>query len=123
MTLLAGFNAQEYALLAADTRITYKIPIFGDKSRDGDHKIIHCHLGLFTGSGYSEAIDAVKNKLLSTAINHTDDLNNIINTEAAPKLNELLKSHPDIEDKTCFLFTYHTIIENKGTLRVALMHP
>ncbi len=120
MTLLIGANLGSYTILAADTRVSW---FHGLLHKDGNHKIAKCQFGLITGSGYVDALEAVKKELLKKTIEHTDQILGIINTTALPLLNQLLQNYPNDKSKTCFLITYATQVENSEVLRLALLHP
>lgn len=123
MTLLIGANLKEYTILAADTRISWHHPLFGFIThRDGDHKIAMCNFGLVTGSGYVDALEAVKKELLTKEINHTDEFLEAVKRLALPKVEEMLKVNPWVKNKTCFLMTYKTKLNENECLRLALVH-
>lgn len=120
MTLLIGANLKEYAIIAADTRISWFNGLF---HKDQDHKIALCEFGLITGSGYVDALDSVKKELLKKTISHTDEIYEIVNQYARPLIEQLEKDYPNSQHNTCFLITYATLVENKKTLRLAILHP
>jgi tetrahydromethanopterin S-methyltransferase subunit F len=120
MTLLIGANLKHYTIIAADTRTSWHHPFFGNSHKDGDYKIAMCNFGLITGSGYIDALEAVKKELLSKEINHTDEFLEVVKRLALPKIDELHKNNTLIKDNTCFLLSY---INNDRQLRLALIHP
>ncbi|MBA7528312.1 hypothetical protein ES705_20495 [subsurface metagenome] len=124
MTLISGANLNYYTILAADTRRSCTHPLVGECHRDHDHKIAICKMGLITGSGYVDALDSVKEELLKKEIFHTDEVLNIINKSAIPKIKLLNRNDPSsIKYKTYFLISYFTSLDNKDILRLAFLHP
>ena len=124
MTLIIGANLNHYTILAADTRTSWTHPFLGECHRDHDHKIAICKMGLITGSGYVDALDSVKEELLKKEIFHTDEVLNIINESAIPKIKLLNRNNPNsIKHKTCFIISYFTKLDNKDILRLAFLHP
>jgi hypothetical protein len=123
MTLLIGANLDHYTIVAADTRTSWTDPSLGECHRDGDHKIVWCSLGIITGSGYINALDTVKNELLTKEISHTDQVLQIIKRRALPEIEDLHRRHPDVEDNTCFLLSYRTAINSRIVLRLSIIHP
>ncbi|MDD5771936.1 MAG: hypothetical protein PHX78_00555 [bacterium] len=119
MTLLIGANLKSYSIIAADTRASWEIPFLGKQHKDGDHKIAACSFGLVTGSGYVDALDAVKKELLQKTISNTNEFTDIIQRCVKPKIEELKKINPGTEDNTCFLISYRN---NEGLIRLAVMH-
>ena len=124
MTLIIGANLNNYVLVAADTRTSWNHPIFGESFKDHDHKIINCKTGLVTGSGYTEALDSVKEELLRREINHTGEIEEIVNEKAIPKIRLLNKNNPEVKNKTTFLVSYFTkTVDKQNILRLAFLHP
>jgi hypothetical protein len=123
MTLLIGTYLTHYTIIAADTRTSWNHPILGKYHKDGDHKIVMCSFGLVTGSGYVDALESVKKELLTREILHTNDVLQIINQKALPKIENLHKYTPGIKDNTCFLVSYRTAIDGEVILRLSLLHP
>ena len=104
MTLIIGANLNHYTILAADTRTSWTHPFLGECHRDHNHKIAVCKMGLIAGSGYVDALDSVKEELLKKEIFHTDEVLNIINKSAIPKIKLLNRNDPNsIKHKTCFM--------------------
>ena len=104
MTLIIGANLNNYVLVAADTRVAWKHPISGEAFKDHDHKIVNCKIGLVTGSGYTEALDSVKEELLRREINHTGEIEEIVNEKAIPKIRLLNKNNPEVKNKFLVIF-------------------
>lgn len=124
MTLIIGANLNNYVLVAADTRTSWNHPIFGESFKDHDHKIVNCKIGLVTGSGYTRALNSVKEELLRREINHTNEIEEIVNEKAIPKIRLLNKNYPEVKNKTCFLISYFTRTGTKqNILRLAFLHP
>ena len=124
MTIIIGANLNHYTILAADTRTSWTHPFLGECHRDHNHKIAVCKMGLITGSGYVDALDSVKEELLKKEIFHTDEVLNIINESAIPKIKLLNRNNlSSIKHKTCFIISYFTKLDNKDILRLAFLHP
>jgi hypothetical protein len=124
MTLIIGATLNNYVLVAADTRVSWKHPISGESFKDHDHKIVNCKIGLVTGSGYTKALDSVKEELLRREINHTGEIEEIVNEKAIPKIRLLNKNYPEVKNKTSFLISYFTKTGDKqNVLRLAFLHP
>lgn len=88
--------------------------------RDHDHKIAMCKMGLVTGSGYTKALDSVKEELLKKEIYHTNEVLKIINELAIPEIELLNKCDSNIKDNTCFLISYFTSSDNEKILRLSI---
>lgn len=121
MTLIIGANLNHYTIIAADTRTSWWHPLLGKwQHRDHDHKIAMCKMGLVTGSGYTKALDSVKEELLKKEIYHTNEVLKIINELAIPEIELLNKHDPNIKDNTCFLISYFTSSDNEKILRLSI---
>lgn len=124
MTLIIGANLNHYTILATDTRTSWTHPFLGECHKDHKHKIAMCKMGLINGSGYVNALDSVIEELLKKEIFQTDEVLNIINEFAIPKIKLLNRNNPSsIKHKTCFLISYFTKLDNKDILRLAFLHP
>lgn len=126
MTLLATIHLDDYAIIASDKKEVVKINGLIVPSHEEAEKIVITDIGLITGSGYVELLNAVKKRVSSEEINHTDKIMEIIKGERDKikqstfyddeQLNELI-------NYSGWLFSYFTITENTQCLRIALYHP
>lgn len=126
MTLVIGIHLKEFVILAADTRVTHG---FGDDEKeytDEHNKIQDIGIGLMTGSGYTDLLDVVKDRVSNTVINNTDQIRDIITEErAAIERDEGMAADLKkyILDATGWMFSYTTIEDSQPVLRLAVMHP
>jgi len=83
MTLVVGFNFGPYALVAADTRVSY-YPPSGPRFEDDHRKIVRTPLGgLATGAGMVALLDPVKARLTGDVAFVDDILRAIAETRDA----------------------------------------
>lgn len=126
MTLIVGMNLCEFVILAADTRTVWISA--GDivLHKDDSLKFQDIGIGLMTGSGYTNLLDAVKNRVANTELTHTDQISKIIFEEREIIEKDALIT-PDLKriilDQTGWMFSYRTQINNKTLLRLAVIHP
>lgn len=110
MTLIVAFNLGSYALIGADTRVSW----YPNEQLcfRADHRKIRCiEMGLITGAGLVELLDPVKERLDSAEVIHTDTI-----IEAAKAQRELVlqrpwATHPRVAQsiqQTAWMFTYVT---------------
>jgi hypothetical protein len=110
VTLIVGMNLGSYALLGADTRVSY-YPHDRLMYRDDSLKIRRIGMGLITGAGFGNLLDDVKGALDDDAIEHTDIIRDVVNREV-----EDWKRHPWYQqtrvrkalDETGWMFSYVT---------------
>lgn len=126
MTLLATIHLEEYAIIASDKKevfITDGIIVAGHEHGE---KIINTSIGLITGTGYVEFLNAVKKKIAASEITNTRQIIEIISTERDLIKNSTFKSamkKEELLEKERWLFTYKTMLENSPSLHVGLYHP
>jgi hypothetical protein len=122
MTLVVGFNFGPYALVAADTRVSY-YPPSGPRFEDDHRKIVRTSLGgLATGAGMVALLDPVKARLTGDVAFVDDILRAIAETRDAVEAR-----HPnpdprvaDALDTTAWMFTYVTAIDGAPKLRLGV---
>jgi len=121
MTLLVAINLGGLAIIAADK----KEVLIQDGEiyplHESAEKIIDTGIGLITGSGYVSLLHDVKTEVSNETISNTDQILSIIlrNREAIQRnlfLNENQKSQ--LLDKTGWLLSYRTIVDELPKLRV-----
>lgn len=124
MTIAIGINLGLYAILAADTRTTYHrfdMPFFDDNST----KVQKTTMGLITGAGFFPLLDSVKRKLATEQITNTERVLSIIKEENE-KTRQAWRTYSQIDswmEKTGWIFSYTTLLNNEPTLRVGIFHP
>jgi hypothetical protein len=124
VTIALGINFGDYALLASDSRVTY-YNLDGTvlSYEDNRKKVYKTKIGLITGSGSVDLLDAVKDKL---ELNEVEDTTAILQVIKEARLNYSKtcgsKAAHDIAH-TGWIFTYLANIENKPILRLAMVHP
>ena len=135
MTLIAGCNLGQYAVIAADTRTSYYSAYSKLFDRDGDEKIHPTALGVMTGTGFIPLLNAVKDRVAEVnAVGNTDDIIRIIKEERANLSPDLLARDSHVAESvinyTSWIFTYIGVgvsglgEEFKGAgIRLALAHP
>jgi len=105
MTLCVGFNFGRYALLFADTRVSYADATYTD---DAD-KIQETDIGIITGAGLVNLLDPVKERLAAIPVCHTDDIVKIIKDERE-RVRGMRWTHPEVVERsletTSWMFTY-----------------
>jgi hypothetical protein len=112
VTLIVGFNLGSYALLGADTRVSW-YPKDDDRLhfRDDMQKLQRIEMGLITGAGLVDLLEPVKERLDSSEVVHTDTI-----IEAAKAEVEIVKRRPWATKprvaqsiaQTAWMFTYVT---------------
>jgi hypothetical protein len=132
MTLIVGMNLGFYALLAADTRASYYPFDQPMQFNDEREKIRRNRMGIMTGMGLVDLLDAVKKRFEDEDPMHTDRVRQIIIEERA-KVPEFLMTSPRVkqavEHETCWMFTYigaddlDSIAPDSFRLRLAFSHP
>ena len=124
MTIAFGINLDSYAILAADTRTTWDIfgvPYYDDESS----KVQSTTIGLITGAGFLPLLEAVKKKLAQETITDTDRLLCIIQEETS-RIGKEWNGRSQIDtwvEKTGWIFSYYTVLNNAPRLRVGVFHP
>lgn len=118
MTIKVGINLGEYAILAADTRVSF---ISGDyllSFRDDAEKIQKTKIGLITGAGYVDLLNDVKDYLSINEITHTSEIEEAIRKFRGKYTLECnLNSHINGRSKKSFestgwIYTYSTPFED-----------
>ena len=123
MTIAIGINAGLYAILAADTRVTY----FSSNSSfydDDKSKIQKTSMGLITGAGFVQLLDLVNSRLAIEAITNTDTTLAIIK-EAREEIRQKWQHYSQIDsaiEQTGWIFSYYTILNKVSTLRLGVYH-
>jgi len=122
MTIALGINFGDYVLLAADTRVTYQF--WGAKIgyRDDREKIQKTSMGIITGAGSVDLLDAVKDRLAEKQIVNSDEVFEAVKEERLRLLN-LGIINQDFVSMTGWLFSYMTVVDDKPKLRLDLVHP
>jgi hypothetical protein len=108
VTVVVGFNLGTYAIVGADTRISY----YDDSLehiwyRDDEAKIRQTRIGMIAGAGSGALLDAVKARLLLEEVLHTDQIKAIVREESQKVLrNRMSPAHRELTRDTTWLFTY-----------------
>lgn len=126
MTLLASIHLDDYAIIASDKKEVVKLNGLIVPVHEEAEKIVITDIGLITGSGYVDLLDAVKKRVASEGINHTDKIMEIIKGERDRIKNSIFCDDDQINELLNYsgwLFSYFTVIENSQCLRIALYHP
>lgn len=126
MTLLVAVNLGDCAIIAADKKEIFILDdIITPLNEDAD-KIVNTGIGLMTGSGYVDLLNKVKTTVAESAINHTDQILSCILKERATIQESIIlnkRQKSELLNKTGWLFSYCTTVNNNPTLRIALYHP
>lgn len=136
MSIVIGFNLIHYALLVADTRISY-YPKGGHRYRDNEPKVRRTTMGLISGAGVCEFLDPVTDALASTKISNTGDFIDLVRAQrkvvdASPIMNDAFAK--SVVDKTAWMVTYVTFpaqtksemtpeLAAQGKMRLAVTNP
>lgn len=120
MTIALGIHLGTYAMLAADTRITY--PTYLWLHDDAARKIQKTTLGLITGAGYVPLLDQVKRKLATESPTNTNDILAIIR-EARANMLEAGGEVQSLVQTTGWIFTYNSLADGQAVTRLAIFHP
>ncbi len=108
MTLIAGMNLGSYAIVAADTRLSYYInDVFG--YRDDAEKIRNIDPGIISGAGLASLLDAVKERLDDDALGIIDRIADLVRGEVAYARQQQYAKDPRVAeaiDMTAWMFTY-----------------
>jgi hypothetical protein len=123
LTIAIGINAGLYAILAADTRVTYFSPksSFYDDNKSKVHKT---STGLITGAGFVPLLDLVNSRLAIETITNTNTILSIIK-EAREEIRQSWKHYSLIDDsiaKTGWIFSYYTLLNEISTLQLGVYH-
>ena len=81
MSLVIAMHSNEFSIIAADKRTVFAIDAQIVHKNDDSEKIYKTGLGLITGCGYIELLDAVKHRIANTPITNTDQIVDIIINE------------------------------------------
>ena len=112
MTLAIGFNLGAYVILAADTRVSYFPPDGAFRFEDDREKLIPTSMGLATGAGLVNWLDAVKTRWAAEDLYDTNGFVRIIREERGKLPIERWRGMPHVSEtlaRTCWLFTYFKI--------------
>jgi hypothetical protein len=108
MTLIAGMNLGSYAIVAADTRMSYYInDIFG--YRDDGEKIRNIDPGIISGAGLASLLDAVKERLDDDQLGIVDRIADLVRGEVAYARQQPYAMDPRVAEAiemTAWMFTY-----------------
>lgn len=128
MTLVLGFHLGRYAMLVADTRVSWFPPDAPIAYRDERVKISRTSLGLITGAGFIGLLDAVKRRLDFQDLFLSDRI-----VEIAAEERQRIETDPRYRQDprvieslstTGWLFTYVNPSKDNGIrLRLAVCHP
>src|SRR5262245_48045794 len=72
MTMVVGFNLGYYALVLADTRVTYLSRRGPSTFQDGRKKVRLTRMGLVSGAGFTSLLDTVDARLAVEDIYNTN---------------------------------------------------
>lgn len=123
MTICIAFNFEKYAILAADTRLTTGDPPISYD--DNQPKVDKTDIGLITGAGLHELLVAVKRRYDMGTVRTSIDTQRVIDEERTRLLASNRYARDTVNkwlEKTGWLFTYQTEVDNIPTLRVAIIH-
>ena len=126
MTLLATIHLDKFAIIASDKKEVFIANDIIVSRNENAEKIIYTGIGLITGAGYVELLSKVKKKVATSEITHTDQIMEIILNERAVIKNSPFSTDDqkkELLEKSGWLLTYRTMLENSPCLRVALYHP
>ena len=110
MTLLVGMNLGTYALLAADTRVSY-YPNGVFHYVDLREKIRPTSMGLITATGFTGFLDPVNKLLNNQPIESSEDIVDIVREVKADVTTKPWMSDPRVVDAieaSSWMFTYRT---------------
>lgn len=128
VSIVIAMHFGDYALLCADTRTIY---VMGDKRVHVDddkakvHKWAH---GLITGSGLTNLLDPVIDRVLEEAPLRTEEMGAIIDDERE-MLRDALEERFDTEEvegwfySTGWFVTYTTLVDGAPKVRIQVHHP
>jgi len=124
MTICIALHFRDYVILAADTRTSFGDPPIS--IRDDTVKIVETGIGLITGAGFQELLDAVKDQVKTSQIEDTELILEIIKshqTVIRRKYANVISSS-DVDHWigiTKWIFSYPTTIDNQDYLRVGFI--
>ena len=129
VTLIAGLNLGSYAIIGADTRLSYYInEVFG--YRDDGEKIRNIAPGIITGAGLASLLDAVKERLDDDELGVIDRIADLVRGEVAFARQQPYAKDPRVAEAietTAWMFTYVTATDmndlRTAKLRLALTVP
>ena len=108
MTLIAGMNLGSYAIIAADTRLSYYVnDVFGYRD-DGD-KIRNIEPGIISGAGLASLLDAVKERLDDDELGVIDRIADLVRGEVAYARQQPYAKDPRVAEAiemSAWMFTY-----------------
>ena len=110
VTLVVGMNLGTYALLAADTRVSY-YPNGVFQYLDMREKIQPTSMGLITATGFTGFLDPVEKLLLSRPIESSEDIVDVVAEVKADVVARPWMSDPRVVEgieASSWLFTYRT---------------
>lgn len=113
-----------YAILAADTRTTSSF--LGMEFYDDDtSKVQKTTMGLITGAGLCQLLDAVKQRLAVVEITSTNDILRIMREERE-RARGLWRNNSNLDTwlrQTGWIFSYFGLVSGKPLLRLGMFHP
>ena len=108
MTLIAGMNLGSYAIIAADTRLSYYInDVFS--YRDDSEKIRNIDPGIISGAGLASLLEAVKARLDDDELGIIDRIADLVRGEVAYARQQPSAKDPRVAEAiemTAWMFTY-----------------
>lgn len=126
MTICFGFNFGRYALLAADTRVTYwPTMVLYD---DDNPKVHRWTGGLVTAAGLVQLIDPVQGRLAQEEVPHTTRIKQVIEEERR-RLRSQRRLGVSVDEidrwiaHTGWLVSYTAEVDGEARVRVAVLHP
>ena len=129
MTLIAGMNLGRYAIIAADTRISYYADdVF--RYRDDSNNIRNIDPGIISGAGLANLLDAVKDRLDDDELAVIDRIADLVRGEVAYARQRRYAKDPRVAEAiemTAWMFTYVGAADpndpSTAVLRLALTVP
>ena len=117
MTIALGIDFGNYILIAADIRTTF-YNNFGriEHFKDDSEKIMKTKMGLITGAGFLNPLDAVKLRLAKEEVYNSNELLIIFEEECS-------KYEIEQTNKTKWIFTFVQRKDNNFILRLASYDP
>lgn len=125
MTVCIAVNQGDYVFLAVDTRVTFGKPKIYHE--DSHIKLYETGIGMITGSGWSQLLDEVKDRIIYEDIHHTDQISNIVQNglNKAREENWHKLTNEEMEQYIAFtgwFYSYITTIDNQPKARIAYIH-
>ncbi len=125
MSLIVAMHLGNFAVIAADRRVVSQYGNSLVVDHDNAEKIVYAGMGFVSGSGIIELLDSVIEAFLNTKITHTDQILQIITEERKKFLSRHFANQEWAKQqiqKTGWMFTYPTVIDDHATVRIAMLH-